>query len=342
MIKISDKDKGNVQGLSFIDLFAGIGGFRYAFESFGCKCVFSSEWDKESQRTYFDNFGEIPKGVITKIDEKEIFPHNILVGGFPCQAFSISGKRMGFQDTRGTLFFDIARIVDHHKPEILVLENVKNIVRHEEGKTLITILQTLKEIGYTVFHKVLSASDYGLPQSRERIFFVGFRSDLNIVDFSFPNPSDIPISLNDIFQPDSEIPSECYIQRDDISLYGSNLLKENLFSISPNRPIQIGIINHGGQGERIYDPKGHAITLSAYGGGPGGKTGAYYINGKIRKLTPRECARVQGFPETFILHPSRARCYTQFGNSVPINVLQFILIQINATLKRMSINITPR
>jgi len=342
MIRIPATNKDFLKNLSFIDLFAGIGGFRYALESFNCKCVFSSEWDKYCQLNYSKNFGQIPHGDITKIDEKEIKPHNILVGGFPCQAFSISGKQKGFDDTRGTLFFDIARIADYHHPEIMLLENVKNLERHDNGQTLETIINTIHEIGYNVFTKVLKASDYELPQSRERIFFACFDKKLNISNFHFPKPSEHIVCLQDLLEPEENVPRECYINRNDIDVYGSRLLNLNLFSELPNRPVQIGKINKGGQGERIYDPKGHAITLSAYGGGPGGKTGAYLINEKIRKLTPRECARVQGFPETHILDESRPRCYTQFGNSVPVNILQFILKKINSTLKENEIHLSPR
>jgi len=181
----------NTKNAKFIDLFAGIGGFRIALESFGLECVYSNEWDKQAQLTYNTNFGEIPDDDITKVDEKLIRKHSILCGGFPCQAFSISGKRLGFSDTRGTLFFDVARIVKHHKPEVLFLENVKNFEKHDNGKTLETVLNTLKELDYEVFYKVLNAGDYGLPTTRERIYIIGFRKDLGIKDFKFPSPLNI-------------------------------------------------------------------------------------------------------------------------------------------------------
>ena len=167
--------------ISCIDLFAGIGGFRIAFENAGAKCVFTSEWDKYAAITYKANFGDVPAGDITKIKAEDIPHHNILCGGFPCQAFSISGKMNGFNDTRGTLFFDVARIADYHKPEVLFLENVKNLVKHDDGKTLQTILRVLDEINYDVYHAVLNASLYGAPQARERVYFVCFRKDLKIL-----------------------------------------------------------------------------------------------------------------------------------------------------------------
>ena len=313
-------------GLKFIDLFAGIGGFRVAFSQDGAECVFSSEWDKFAAKTYSFNFSHLPEGDITKINESEIPKHNIICAGFPCQAFSISGKRDGFNDTRGTLFFDIARIANKHKPEILVLENVKNLVSHDGGKTLKKIIQVLDEIGYATFYEILNASLYGVPQSRERVYFVCFRKDLGIDHYSFPKPTLEDISIDHIVDSTADINS-FIINRTDITIKKD---KENTLDDmigKPNlKPIRIGIINKGGQGERIYSSKGHAITLSAYGGGAAGKTGAYLINGKIRQLTPRECLRVQGFPESYNFPPStsKAQAYKMCGNSVAVPVLSHI------------------
>jgi DNA (cytosine-5)-methyltransferase 1 len=309
---------------TFIDLFAGIGGFRIALESFGLKCVFGSEWDKPSQKTYSENFCEIPAGDITKIKENEIPPHDILCAGFPCQAFSISGKQGGFKDTRGTLFFDIARVTEYRKPKVLFLENVKNFVRHDKGKTLATILRILKELDYDVYYEILNASHYGVPQSRERVYIVGFRKDLGIKFFEFPHPTFEKVYLKDIIQNDAD-ENEYVVKRTDIKFWDKSQ-KPSL------HPIQIGMINKGGQGERIYSIEGHAVTLSAYGGGIASKTGAYLINGKIRRLTPRECARVQGFPDSFKLPATKAQAYKQFGNSVPVPVVKAIMKEILDTL----------
>ena len=317
MIKIDNKE---LEGYTFIDLFAGIGGFHLAMTSFGAECVFASELDSDAAITYNDNFNIFPDGDITKISEFDIPSHDFLCGGFPCQAFSISGKQKGFDDTRGTLFFDIARIINHHRPKFLLLENVKNLVNHDNGKTLKTIISTLNELGYNVFFKVLNSSNFGLPQNRLRVYFVGFRNDLEIDKFSFPIPPNNYVSLKDILERESDIFK--FIDRPDINFYKSY---NSLFESSNNRPLQIGKVNKGGQGERIYDINGHSITLSAYGGGPGSKTGLYYVDGKIRKLTPRECARVQGFPDSFKLNRKMSQSYKQFGNSVSINVLQYII-----------------
>lgn len=319
----------HLQGLRYIDLFAGIGGFHQALSSFGATCVFASEWDKYAAETYFANYDIFPKGDITKIEASNIPAHDILCGGFPCQAFSISGKQRGFEDVRGTLFFDIARIVKHHQPKLLFLENVRNFERHDGGNTLKVILKTLDELGYNVNHKVLNANDYNLPQNRERIYLVCFRKDLNIENFEFPKPSLKKVALIDFLEPhpnDAKI-----IDRPDIKITKSFSPIKNIFGEIdlPNKPIQIGIVNKGGQGERIYDPHGHAITLSAHGGGIGSKTGLYKIGDVIRKLTPRECARIQGFPDAFKIVSSPSQAYKQFGNSVAVNVLKAILKKIS-------------
>lgn len=316
------KKKSNNHNFTFIDLFAGIGGFRIALESLGGKCVFSSEWDKNSQATYIANFKEEPAGDITKIKEDCIPPHNVLCAGFPCQAFSISGKRMGFRDTRGTLFFDVARVVKFHKPEIVFLENVRNFVRHDHGNTLAVVISTLSELGYNVFYKVLRSSDFGVPQARERVYFVCFRSDLNIKDFKFPDKSEEVKIVKDILEKEP-VDEKYYINRPDINIYRD----ENVI-IDKRRPLQVGKINKGGQGERIYSINASGITLSAYGGGAASKTGAYLINGRIRKLTPKECSRLQGFPDNFKLVTKDSIAYKQFGDSVSVPVLKYIFKKI--------------
>ena len=324
MIEVTDKC---LKGFTFIDLFAGIGGFHYALSSYGAECLYASEWDRSAQETYFENFGIMPSGDITKIAAEEIPPHDILCGGFPCQAFSVSGKRLGFEDTRGTLFFDIARIVKHNNPKVVFMENVKNLVQHDKGRTFKVVHNTMEELGYTMFSQVLNSGDFGIPQHRERIYMVCFRNDvLNGRTFSFPQVNK-PSALKNLLE---KKPNNAkVIARDDIQIYKDNVDDGRI----PNRPIQIGIVNKGGQGERIYDPCGHAITLSAYGGGAGAKTGLYLIDGVVRKLSPRECARLQGFPDDFIIHPNLQQAYKQFGNSVTINVLQYIVGEISKTLQ---------
>ncbi len=332
MIEIKEIEK-NLKDYKFIDLFAGIGGFHYALKSFGAECVFASEIDKKASDIYELNHHLKPFGDITKIKEEDIPKHDILCGGFPCQAFSISGKQKGFEDTRGTLFFDIARIVNYHKPKILFLENVKNFARHDTGNTLKIVLETLQKMNYTVHYKVLNTSHFGLPQNRERIYIIAFNNiEFNNTDFKFPSENIIS-SLTDILE--NEPKDGKVIEREDIEFYKQYNPTKNIFGEIDllNKPIQIGKVNKGGQGERIYHPSGHAITLSAYGGGVGSKTGLYKINGEIRKLSPRECARLQGYPETFIFPKSISEAHKQFGNSVSINVLQYLTKEIINTIE---------
>ncbi len=317
--------------LKFIDLFAGIGGFRLALESLGLNCVFSSESNKYAQETYSANFDEIPHGDITKTDSNSIPKHNILCAGFPCQAFSISGKRLGFEDTRGTLFFEIARIANHHKPEVLFLENVKNFVRHDKGKTLQTVKNILKGLDYDVFYKILNASNFGIPTARERIYILAFRKDLNISNFEFPKSESKQTSLKQLLDKEN-LTKEYVINRQDV-FFKTKQVDKDAFGDFPQKPIQIGIINKGGQGERIYHPNGHAITFSANGGGVASKTGAYLVDGKIRKLSPRECARIMGFPEDFKIPVSDAQAYKQFGNTVAIPVIKAISNQVLKLIK---------
>lgn len=319
-----DHTQAMLKGLRFIDLFAGIGGFHLALKSFGAECVFASEWDKYAQQTYYANFGMMPAGDITTIHEKEIPAHDLLCAGFPCQAFSISGKQRGFADSRGSLFFDIVRIATYHQPKILLLENVKHFARHNHGRTLQTVKMVLDQIGYHLWHQVLNASFFGLPQHRERIYMIAIRKDLEVNTFSFPQPTFEPICLKDMIMSDEET-KDYIIDRTDIVIEQSKIPRITSPINLPLKPIRIGTINKGGQGERIYSELGHAITLSAYGGGPGSKTGCYLINGKVRKLAPRECARIQGFPDTFQIPVSDPQAWKQFGNSVPIPVVQHIL-----------------
>jgi DNA (cytosine-5)-methyltransferase 1 len=324
MIKIENK---NLSGYTFIDLFAGLGGFRIALESLGAKCVYSNEWDEPVRRVYENNFGDIPEGDITKVDENTIPDHDILCAGFPCQAFSISGKQKGFEDSRGTLFFDVARIVKAKKPKIVFMENVKNFATQDNGQTLEVVKATMEELGYTFNQRVLNAADYGVPQKRERIYMVCFRDDLSIDEFEYPKPFKLTRYLEDFLLDDESMVQDLYVDRPDTYYNG---VEDNKYS---NKSIRLGTVNKGGQGERIYSTKGIAITLSAHGGGIFAKTGGYLINGRPRKLHPRECARIMGFPDTYELCESQSQAYKQFGNSVVIDVLQLIAQQIGIAME---------
>jgi len=307
--------------MKYIDLFCGIGGFRIAMDSLGHECVFSSDWDVESQKVYKNNFNELPEGDITKIDAKYIPKHDILCAGFPCQAFSISGKQLGFEDTRGTLFHDIARIAKYHQPKYIFLENVQNFEKHDRGKTIKTVIQILNRINYTVFYSVLNASFYGVPQSRKRIYFIAVRKDNGNISFQFPAPNFKEITLQDILLSETDT-KHLRIKRNDIVIENRKVIFDSV--LKHLTPIRIGYVNKGGQGERIYHPLGHAITLSAYGGGAGAKTGLYLIHGHVRKLHPEECKRLMTFPDNFKIHLNPNQAYKQFGNSVVVSIVKQI------------------
>lgn len=320
-------DKLYFKNWKFIDLFAGLGGFRLALESLGAECVYSNEWDIPVQEVYYENFGDVPEGDITKVDEGTIPDHDILCAGFPCQAFSISGKRRGFEDSRGTLFFDVARIVKEKKPKIVFMENVKNFATHDGGKTLEVVKATMEELGYSFHQRVLNAVDYGVPQKRERIYMVCFRNDIAVRNFMFPKAIKLTRHVEDFLLEDTVLTEHLYVNRED-TYYNDR--KDDVYS---NKSIRLGIVNKGGQGERIYSTKGIAITFSAYGGGVFAKTGGYLVNGRPRRLHPRECARLMGYPDSYKISKKANQAYQQFGNSVVIDVLQYIGIEMGKALE---------
>jgi len=270
------------------------------------------------------------KNDILKIKTEEIPEHDILCAGFPCQPFSISGAQNGFNDvTTGNLFYEIIRIAKHYKPKLIFLENVANLDNHDKGTTINTILSELREIGYTPFKSILNAMDYNVPQIRKRLYIIAFRDDLNITEFSFPKPIRRSRKLSDLLETDEEATGPFIIKRNYKLRDNYKNIERNTF----NPYIRIGEIGLGRQGERIYSIEGCATTLSSSGGGLGGRTGIYLINNNIRKLTPRECARLMGFPNNFIIAQTPNQAYLQFGNSVVVNVLQYIIIEILSNLK---------
>ena len=309
-----------LKGKKFIDLFAGIGSTRYALESFGAECVFSSEIDEHCQEVYKVNHGDRPHGDITKILAGDIQKHDIICGGFPCQSFSISGKMKGFNDARGMLFHEIVRIASYHEPELLLLENVGNLMTHNGGQTMRIIKETLEGRGYDVNCEVLNASLFGVPQHRERIFFVCTKGRLAP---ALPQPLSYPVSLADVLQP----PEETKKYEIDLTRFADSLVLDRNPKKTEFAPVRVGKIQGGRQGERIYSSSGHAITLSSGGGGIGAKTGLYLVGDVVRKLSPRECARLTGLPETFVLPESDSQAYAQLGNSLVADVVQHIMIE---------------
>ena len=302
----------------FIDLFCGIGGFRLALEKQGMQCVFSSDIDKKVQEVYYKNFGDKPFGDITEIPEKKIPKHDILCAGFPCQPFSISGNKNGVLDDRGRLFYEIVRIAEYHKPYILLLENVKNLISIDNGKILKTIETKLDEIGYSVYRHVINASFFGIPQARERIYFVCLRKDIQTdskMSYKEPKGTFKKVYLEKILEKD--VDKKLFINRNDISM---NSLIEIDYQL---KPIRIGTVNKGGQGERIYSPKGHAITLSAFGGGVGARTGLYLTDQGIRRLSINECKKLMGFSEKHVVSLG-TQGYQQLGNSVIPSMIEHV------------------
>ena len=299
----------------FIDLFCGIGGFRFALEAVArrfavsAECVFSSDIDVDCNRAYEENFGELPHGDITKIDAKKIPDHDILLAGFPCQPFSIIGQMKGFEDTRGTLFFDIARILDEKKPKAFVLENVKLLAGHDGGRTLKRILKTLTDLGYYTEYRVLNALNFGLPQKRERIWIVGFREAKYI---SWPSGGIPMMPLTKILE--RNVPQR---------FYASDRIREKRLSMmSPSKEPTIWHENKAGH-------------ISAYPFSCALRAGASYnyllVNGE-RRLTPREMLRLQGFPESFKVVCSDTQTRKQAGNSLPVNVAEAVLTELFITL----------
>ena len=302
-------------GNTFIDLFCGIGGFRVALEREGLECVFSSEINKNAKLAYKANFGDEPFGDITKIPVEDIPPHDVLCGGFPCQSFSSSGTRKGFDDERGQLFFDIVRIAEHHQPKIMLLENVNNILILENGAIIATIEQMLDDIGYRVHYDLLNASDYGIPQARKRVYIVCIRKDLPFT-YSPPEPTYEKVYLQDVLLPSSM----CQHRLDDLPYkYDLQWLHDDFLLEPELRTIRVAKWNNGKhQNTRIYSPKGHAVTLMGCG-----ITGRYLIDGQFRFLHSIEAKRCQGFDDWHRVSPGGTG-FRQIGNSVIPKMVQLV------------------
>ena len=333
--------------LKSIDLFAGVGGIRMGFDqAFGdeIKTVFVCEWDAHAQKTYIANFGEEPTiaGDITQVKEEEVPEFDICLAGFPCVAFSLAGKRMGFQDlykgqSRGILFMDVVRICEHHKPKVIFCENVKNLVNHDRGHTFKVIKEAFETIGYTVYHKVLNSKDFGVPQNRERIYMVAFRNDLGVEGFEFPEGTDNSKTIRDILE-EKAVPAKYYLS----TQYWQTLLDHKARHASKGNGFGYeirdldgiaGAIVCGGMGRErnlIIDDRQKDLTPTTHIKGTVNNLG-------IRKMTPREWARLQGFPDTFKLPLADTHHYKQFGNSVSVPVIKAIAEKIKVVLDNVEI-----
>ncbi len=301
---------------TFIDLFAGIGGIRIPFDEMGYQCLFSSEWDAKACQTYFANFGTVPFGDITKIPATSIPKHDVLLAGFPCQAFSIMGKMQGFADTRGTMFFEIERILKHHQTPYILLENVKQLVGHDGGRTFKVILERLSQLGYHVKWKVLNALDFGLPQKRERVIIVGFKHKEDCDAFTFDIPH-TPYNLANILESDKDVDPSLFASDHIITKRREKTKDKNVFYPSiwhENKAGNISILNY-------------SCAL---------RTGASYnyllVNG-VRRPSSRELLRLQGFPEKFRIAVSHQDIRRQTGNSVAIPMIRMVAQKINQIIK---------
>lgn len=322
---------------TFIDLFAGIGGFRIAMQNLGGKCIYSSEWDAQAQKTYLANYGEVPFGDITKESTKQYIPDgfDILCAGFPCQAFSLAGKRRGFEETRGTLFFDVAEILRRKRPKAFFLENVKGLMIHDKGKTLDTILNVLRnDLDYYVPDpEIVNAMNFGVPQHRERIYIVGFRKDMKVRSFKYPEPTDKTKRFIDIRE-DREVSPKYYLS----TQYQQTLIEHKKRHESKGNGFGYEIISDdgvanaivvGGMGRERNIVIDNRLTNF---------TPVTNIKGEInhdgwRRMTPREWARLQGFPDSFIIPVADASAYKQFGNSVAVPAIQATAEQIIKRIK---------
>ncbi len=311
---------------SFIDLFAGIGGFRLAFQDLGGICVFSSEWDQNAQQTYYNNYGDIPFGDITKINEKDIPDFDILCAGFPCQPFSICGRMKGFEDTRGTLFFDVCRIIKEKQPKIVLLENVKHLINHDHKRTFNVIINTLEQLGYNVSHRVLNSSNFGVAQARERIIIVGFRN--GCFDFDKIKKSR-PIYIKDMLDKEGDFE---YLKPEEYTLLDPSLIRKQdsglIFCGYRNKgQWKIGVRPHTEhlsrvhrQPNRIYHIDGIHPTI------PSQEESRRFwiylpIEKAVRKLTLAECYRLMGFPDNFRINTNSGYAVRQCGNSVVVPMI---------------------
>ncbi|MCX2452626.1 DNA cytosine methyltransferase [Pedobacter sp. PLR] len=327
------------KGFTFIDLFAGIGGMRQGFEKAGGKCVFSSEFEKNAQKTYEQNYGEYPFGDITKIKVEDIPDHDVLVGGFPCQPFSHAGKKLGIEDTRGTLFHNIATIIHHKRPKAVVLENVKGLISHDKGYTLQVVLTTLINEGYTCAipdeiilgdnilklqkeakKMVMKSREFGVPQNRQRIYIVLWRNDLP-VSFKYPEPTLFETSVGQILE---------------ANVAESFTISDKLWAGHQNRKVKnkeagkgfgFGLVKH----DTVY-----TNTISARYYKDGGEILIHQDDANPRKLTPREAARLQGFPDNFLINKSNTQAYKQFGNSVTVPVVHAVAANIREQILELN------
>ena len=318
--------------IKFIDLFCGLGGFRIAFESFGAQCVFSSDIDKYARETYKLNFGEYPTGDITKVNEKDIPDHDILCAGFPCQPFSIGGKRLGFEDTRGTLFFDVLRILKEKRPSAFFLENVSGLCNHDGGRTIDVILTSLEEIGYQLYFKIINAKNVGYPQNRARWYCVGFDTEKfkdisDTYEFPFPTNRELKYTVDSLIE---KKVSNDYINTEicqsNIMAHIAKFKKSNRYTSN-----HVLLANEIRKSRCNFRCDGISPCLTAKMG-TGGNNIPVVVN-QGRKLTERECLRIMGYPDSYLIKENFHQSYKQIGNSVVVPIIRDIAEEVVKVIK---------
>ena len=312
-----------MKDFKFIDLFSGIGGFRIALDNLGGECVFSSDIDNYAAQTYYNNFNEYPSGDISEIDEKDIPDHDVLCAGFPCQPFSLAGRRLGFEDTRGTLFFEVSRIINEKKPKIIFLENVAGIVSHDKGQTLSVIEEVISDLGYIFHWQLMNAKEYGIPQNRNRWYFIGIRNDLSVtkkdIETVYFNKRDLDFTLEDIL--DLNVSKEY-----EISKTAKKNIDKNLDEYLDNKPetdVNILIANNVRPSKVSFSANNISPCLTAKMGTGGNNVPILYSQN--RKLTVRECLNIMGFPKDFKIKENYMQSYKQVGNSVVVPIIEKLL-----------------
>lgn len=323
-IRLAGDGDGSRPLNTFIDTFAGVGAFHIGLERSGLKCVFACDKDPRCRATYLVNHGILPAPDIYKVKAEDIPPHQVACFGIPCQAWSQCGSQGGKDDPRGVLHMEALRLVDYHRPKVFLGENVRGFLSLHGGPAFKEIVQALEGWGYSVHHKVLNASCFGVPQNRQRLYIVAIRQDILIQPFHFPEPKEHNIELASVLEP----PELIYRAATNIKDYRRVPPDKVRWDRIGKGPIKLGDINDNSQGDRIYSPRGHSVTLTACSGGAGAGMGLYDVESVVRRLTPREAARCMGFPESYRFLCSPRVSGSQMGNAVVVNVVEAIMKQV--------------
>ena len=314
----------NSQLCRFVDLFNGIGGFHLGLGDFGMECVFACDMNPLCRATYLLNFGILPAADIEMVSTDMVPTHDVLCAGVPCTTFSRSGGQAGTNDPRGRLYLHVLRLVEYHKPKVVLIENVGQFKSLDGGPAFNGIVDSLRAWGYAVYHEILNAGDYGVPQSRKRLFIVGIRKNLLVQEFRFPEPLGLKVDVSSILEP----PSRAIQQIVDVGKWKRREDSEIPWKRIGSGTIRLGSIQKGSQGDRIYSIKGHAPTLTFGTGGTGGGTNLFQVAGIVRSLTPKEAARCMGFPNSYRFLGSQRKAASQAGNAVVVNVVESIMGQV--------------